>query len=153
MLCGISCKLAGCVHRPIMDFPSPRWPAEAKPNLSQLYLSRLSFAKPAKLNFFKTPASVFYVSPAERLATHKANIWGGWKPFTSSISVQKLAVERGGRGWKPPPPPPAYFLVHFILFLKVPKCEIFDRWDSHDFYTIKPFCVGDFGAKNVNLLL
>jgi hypothetical protein len=27
-----------------------------QPNLSQLYLSRLSLAKPAKLNFFKTPA-------------------------------------------------------------------------------------------------
>ncbi len=32
-------------------------PAEAKPNLSQLYLSRHSLAKPAKLNFFKTLAS------------------------------------------------------------------------------------------------
>jgi hypothetical protein len=28
--------------------------AEAKPNLSQLYLSRLSLAKPDKLNFSKT---------------------------------------------------------------------------------------------------
>ncbi len=37
--------------------PSPRKPAEAKPNLSQLYLSRLSLSKPAKLNFFQTPAS------------------------------------------------------------------------------------------------
>ncbi len=36
---------------------SPRQSAEAKLNLSQLYLSRLSLAKPAKLNFFKTPAS------------------------------------------------------------------------------------------------
>jgi hypothetical protein len=36
---------------------SPRWPAEAKPNVSQLYLSRLSLAKPAKLIFIKTPAS------------------------------------------------------------------------------------------------
>jgi hypothetical protein len=27
--------------------------------------------------------------------------------------------------------------------LKVPKCEIFDRSDFHDFYTIKPFWVGD----------
>ncbi len=32
-------------------------PAEAKPNLSQLYLSPLSRAKPAKLKVFKTPAS------------------------------------------------------------------------------------------------
>ncbi len=30
---------------------------KAKPNLSQLYLSRLSSANPDKLNFFKTPAS------------------------------------------------------------------------------------------------
>jgi hypothetical protein len=31
--------------------------------------------------------------------------------------------------------------------LKVPKCEIFDRSDYHDFYTIKPFCVvGDFAV-------
>jgi hypothetical protein len=34
-----------------------RYPVEAKPNLSQPYLSRLSLAKPAKLHFFKTPAS------------------------------------------------------------------------------------------------
>jgi hypothetical protein len=33
--------------------PSPREPAEAKPNISQQYLSRLSLAKPAKLNFLK----------------------------------------------------------------------------------------------------
>jgi hypothetical protein len=32
-------------------------PAVARPNFGQLYLSRLSLAKPAKLNFFKTPAS------------------------------------------------------------------------------------------------
>jgi hypothetical protein len=31
--------------------------------------------------------------------------------------------------------------------LKEPKCEIFDHSDFHDFYTIKPFWVGDFGAK------
>jgi len=54
LLCGISCELAGCVHRPIVDSESTRYSAEAKPNLSQLYLSRLSLAKPAKLNFFKT---------------------------------------------------------------------------------------------------
>ncbi len=30
--------------------------AKAKPNQSQLYLSSLSLAKPAKLNFFKTPS-------------------------------------------------------------------------------------------------
>jgi hypothetical protein len=33
--------------------------------------------------------------------------------------------------------------------LNVPKCEIFDRSDFHDFFTIKPFSfwVGDFGLK------
>ncbi len=36
---------------------------------------------------------------------------------------------------------------YFNLKLKVPKCEIFDRSDFHDFYSIKPFWVGDFGAK------
>ncbi len=30
---------------------------------------------------------------------------------------------------------------------KVPKCEIFDRSDFHDCHSIKPFWVGDFGAK------
>ncbi len=34
-----------------------------------------------------------------------------------------------------------------IINLKVPLCEIFDHSDFHDFYTIKPFWVGDFGAK------
>jgi hypothetical protein len=34
-----------------------------------------------------------------------------------------------------------------IPHLKVPKCEIFDRSDFHVFFSIKPFWVGDFGAK------
>ena len=29
----------------------------------------------------------------------------------------------------------------------VPYCEIFYCSDFHDFYTIKPFWVGDFAAK------
>jgi hypothetical protein len=33
-------------------------PAEAKPNLSQLYFSRHGLPNPAKFNFFKTPVSV-----------------------------------------------------------------------------------------------
>jgi len=45
MLCGISCESG--VHQT----------QTPKPNLSQLYLSRLSLAKLTKLNFFKTPAS------------------------------------------------------------------------------------------------
>ncbi len=56
MLCGIICELAGYVLG-LLWTPSPRYTAETNPNLSQLYLSWLSLAKPAKLNFFKTPAS------------------------------------------------------------------------------------------------
>ncbi len=37
--------------------------------------------------------------------------------------------------------------IYTKKLLKVPKCEIFDRSDFHDFYSIKPFWVGDFGAK------
>ncbi len=33
------------------------------------------------------------------------------------------------------------------LGLKVPKCEIFDRSDFHDFYPIKSLWEGDFGVK------
>jgi hypothetical protein len=32
-------------------------------------------------------------------------------------------------------------------YLKVPKCEIFDRSDFHDIYTIKSLREGDFGVK------
>jgi hypothetical protein len=32
-------------------------------------------------------------------------------------------------------------------FLKVPKCEIFDRSDFQYFYTIKPFWVDDLVFK------
>jgi hypothetical protein len=42
------------------------------------------------------------------------------------------------------------FLEKEISCLKVPKCEIFDRLDLHDFYTTKPFCVGDLGVKILN---
>jgi hypothetical protein len=34
-----------------------------------------------------------------------------------------------------------------FLSLKVPKCEIFDRSDFHDFYPIKSLWEGDFGVK------
>ncbi len=41
-----------------------------------------------------------------------------------------------------------YYVFKFILFLlKVPKCEIFDRSDFQDFYTIKPMWISDFGAR------
>jgi hypothetical protein len=54
--------------------PSPRYPSEAKPNLSQLYLSQLSLAKPAKLNFFKLPLLVYSTEPysADASNLHRA---------------------------------------------------------------------------------
>ncbi len=39
-----------------------------------------------------------------------------------------------------------FFKMHTSL--KVPKCEIFDRSDFDDFYTITSLCEGDFGVKN-----
>jgi hypothetical protein len=44
MLCGISCELAGCVHRPIVDSE-----AEAKLNLSKLHLSSISLKLPPQV--------------------------------------------------------------------------------------------------------
>ncbi len=41
----------------------------------------------------------------------------------------------------------ASIYLYTIIALKVPKWEIFDRSDFHDFYSIKPIWVGDFGAK------
>jgi hypothetical protein len=38
-------------------------------------------------------------------------------------------------------------LVKVFRHLKVAKCEIFDRSDFDDFYTIKSLCEGDFGVK------
>jgi hypothetical protein len=38
------------------------------------------------------------------------------------------------------------------LNLKVPKCEIFDRSDFPDFYTIKSQPEGDFGVKIKKML-
>ncbi len=37
--------------------------------------------------------------------------------------------------------------LKFTVSLKVPKREIFDRWDFPDFYTKKSLRVGDFGVK------
>jgi hypothetical protein len=34
-----------------------------------------------------------------------------------------------------------------FFHLKVPKCEVFDRSDFPDFYTIKSRREGDFGVK------
>jgi hypothetical protein len=38
----------------------------------------------------------------------------------------------------------------WVVELKVPKREIFDRSDFPDFYTIKSLRVGDFGVKIKN---
>ena len=50
----IACKLE-LFKNPIIDFIYQEISAAS---LYQLYLSRLSLAKPVKLNFFKTPASI-----------------------------------------------------------------------------------------------
>jgi hypothetical protein len=38
-------------------------------------------------------------------------------------------------------------LANIWFMLKVPKCEIFERSDFPDFYTIKSLRVGDLGVK------
>ncbi len=50
------------------------------------------------------------------------------------------------------PPPLSYGWVELAVrtqsaFLKVPKCEIFDRSEYPDFYTIKSSWVGDLVVK------
>jgi hypothetical protein len=51
MLCGISCELAGSVHWPIVDSVHD---SRLRPKQT---LVSYTLAKPAKLNFFKTPTS------------------------------------------------------------------------------------------------
>ncbi len=70
--------------------PSLRQPAEAKPNLSQQYLGRLSLAKPAMLNFFKTPASGFLTLQWRAIICH---------PFHISLCVY---VVHGTKLWRLP---------------------------------------------------
>jgi hypothetical protein len=41
---------------------------------------------------------------------------------------------------------------NYVFLLKVPKCEVFNRSDFPEFYTIKSLRVGDFGVKIKNLL-
>ena len=70
---GISCELAGCVHRPIVDSESTT-AGSGQPNLSQLYLSRLCLAKSAELNFFKMRVNKCLASDVRPVS------WGkGWK--------------------------------------------------------------------------
>ncbi len=40
-----------------------------------------------------------------------------------------------------------WYVFYYMMPLKVPKREIFDRTDFPDFFTIKPLRVGDFGVK------
>jgi hypothetical protein len=40
----------------------------------------------------------------------------------------------------------ALIVLDTCFRLKVPKREIFDRWDFPDFYTIKYLRLGDFGV-------
>jgi hypothetical protein len=43
--------------------------------------------------------------------------------------------------------PRAFCVLNFLVSLKVPKREIFNRSDFPDFYTIKSLCEGDLGVK------
>jgi len=43
--------------------------------------------------------------------------------------------------------PLGYLICTFNFLLKVPKREIFDHSDFHDFYAIKSLTVSDFGVK------
>jgi hypothetical protein len=45
-----------------------------------------------------------------------------------------------------------YCNLYKFRHLKVPKCEIFDRSDFPDFYTVKSPRVGDFGVKIKKML-
>jgi hypothetical protein len=60
LLCGISCEIAGCVHRPIVE--SRVQYSRLSPNRTLVSYTLAGLAKPAKLNFFKTPASDFVMS-------------------------------------------------------------------------------------------
>jgi hypothetical protein len=70
---------------------------------------------------------------------------GGPKTYGSygsgSGSATLLSVHRSTRWYK------LHCTVHKDERLKVPKCEIFDRSDFPDFYTIKSRREGDFGVK------
>jgi hypothetical protein len=52
MLCRISCELAGCVHRPIVDIESNGSRQRPNQTLVSYILAGLAIARPAKLNFF-----------------------------------------------------------------------------------------------------
>jgi hypothetical protein len=67
---------------------------KAKPNLSQLHLSRLSSAKPDKLNFLKTPAS------REQLIVHYSETTLLVKKYLGDGAVQndKVSVLDEGVG-------------------------------------------------------
>ena len=59
-------------------------------NLSQLYFSRLSLAMPAKLNFFKTPASVQLVS--SRTVSTSTGISGCYQPHRQTAMPGQKSI-------------------------------------------------------------
>ncbi len=59
-------------------------------NLSQLYFSRLSLAKPAKLNFFKTPTSVGLVS--SRTVSTSTGILGCYQPHSQTAMPGQKSI-------------------------------------------------------------
>ncbi len=59
-------------------------------NLGQLYFSRLSLAMPAKLNFFKTPASVRLVS--SRTVSTSTGISGCYQPHRQTAMPGQKSI-------------------------------------------------------------
>ncbi len=58
----------------------------------------------------------------------------------------QLRGKRGVAGSQPMSTGQSHF-GDLTLYLKVPKREIFDHSDFHDFYAIKFLTVSDFGVK------
>jgi hypothetical protein len=106
MLCGISSELAGCVP-PYSGLRAH----DSRLRLNQtlvryMYLSRLGLAKPAKLNFFKTPASTLHVGKRRQNTPWLSpswsflSLWAGSILFLtcfSPVSLVELITEKTAR--------------------------------------------------------
>ncbi len=71
------------------------------------------------------------------------------RKFAQLSSANAVYMTNRGTTYKRKVSAPPLGLTRFPMSvpLKVPKCEIFDRSDFNDFYTIKSLCEGDFGVK------
>jgi hypothetical protein len=67
--------------------------------------------------------------------------------MNTALEYSTRVVQEGGRRCKKSSLNDLVHLTPLRIPLKVPKCEIFDRSDFHDFYPIKSLWEGDFGVK------